>query len=197
MKPATRMIPRTIQLHGVEEVKDPDGVATAIVVELDSPLVVVVGGAVVVGAPVVGVVVGGAVVVGAPVVGVVVGGALVVGAALVGVVVDGSTTEGLLVGVEGEPVVLGLLADGFVDPEPPHALRVSATVPKRRRTSTERCSDEHDVRGMCDAGPESSMSAPSISSGNLIPSVSRSRRAHDRQRRTTGRPSRVPCAMSQ
>jgi hypothetical protein len=129
IRPATRTIPRTIQPQGVEEL---DVVTTVIVVELDSTIEVVVGGGVVVGAPVVVVVVGGAVV-GAPVVGVVVGGA-VVGAPVAGAVVEGSATEGLLVGVDGDPmVVLGLLAGGFVDPEPPHALSVSATAPPKRR----------------------------------------------------------------
>ena len=83
---------------------------------------------------------------GTPVVGVVVGGAEVGGTPVVGVVVGGSATEGLLVGVDGDGlVVLGLLAGGFVDPEPPHALSVSATAPTRRRASTERCLDEHDA----------------------------------------------------
>ena len=107
---------------------------TAIVVEVDSAIEFVVGGAVVVGASLVGVGgVVGASVVGASVVGVVVGGAVVVGASLVGVVVDGTATEGLLVGVDGDGlVVLGLLAGGFVDPEPPHALRASETEATKR-----------------------------------------------------------------
>ena len=133
-------MPTTIQPHGVDDVEVAGGDAAAIVLEVDSALEVVVGGTVVVGAS--GVVVGGAVV-GASVVGVVVDGAVVVGgvvvagAPVVGVVVDGSATEGLLVGVDGdEVVVLGLLADGFVDPEPPHALSVSATAPVRTKAST-------------------------------------------------------------
>ena len=95
---------------------------------------VVVGGTVVVvGASVVGVDVGGTVVVGASVVGVDVGGTVVVGASVGRVVVDGSATEGLLVGVDGDPVVvLGRLAGGFVDPEPPHALRARAAKAKTR-----------------------------------------------------------------
>ena len=142
IRPAARTIPTTIQPQGVDDVEVPDGAAAAIVVEVDSALEVVVGGTVV-GASVVGVVVGGAVVVGAWVVGVVVGGAAVVGGAVVagapvvGMVVDGSATEGLLVGVDGDAVVvLGLLAGGFVDPEPPHALSVSATAPARTKAST-------------------------------------------------------------
>ena len=141
--PATRTIPTTIQPQGVDDVEAPDGVATAIVVEVDAAIEVVVGGAEVGGTPVVGVVVGGAEV-GGTGRGVVVGGAGRV--PVVGVVVGGSATEGLLVGVDGDGlVVLGLLAGGFVDPEPPHALSVSATAPTRRRASTERCLDEHDA----------------------------------------------------
>jgi hypothetical protein len=120
IRPAARTIPTTIQPQGVDDVEEPDGVATAIVVEVDSALEVVLGGAVL-GASEVGVVVDGAVVVDAPVLGVVVG----------------SATEGLLVGVDGDGlVVLGLLAGGFVDPEPPHALSINATDPTRRGAST-------------------------------------------------------------
>ena len=125
-RPATRRIPTTIQPQGVDDVEV-------------SAFGVVVGATVVVGASVVGVV----------------GGTVVVGASVErrgrdassaprwwasswtgrsssaprwwAVVVDGSATDGLLVGVDGDPiVVLGRLAGGFVDPEPPHAPRVSA-----------------------------------------------------------------------
>jgi hypothetical protein len=44
--------------------------------------------------------------------------------------------EGLLVGVDGDAkLVLGRLGGGFVDPEPPQAVRVSVA---RAKTRTER-----------------------------------------------------------
>ena len=129
-------IPATIQPHGVDDMASALGVvAGGMVVVVGASVVGVVVGGAVVGASVVGVV-GGTVVVGASVVGVVTGGTVVVGASGVGAVVDGRAIEGLLVGVDGDAsVVLGRLAGGFVDPEPPQALRVSAA---RAKTRTDR-----------------------------------------------------------
>ena len=116
--PATRRIPITIQPQGVDDVEV-------------SAIGVVVGGTMVVGASL-GVVVGGTVVVGASVGRVVWagpssserGGSMRAGPSSSeprwGGLSSAGPTEGLLVGVDGDPiVVLGRLAGGFVDPEPP------------------------------------------------------------------------------